>query len=76
MPDSKKRKRLRSHSHDQHKRSRRIDNQLQELRDQILNLTNTVRQLVHGTEQTSLSASEPSDILSPPKNDEEKPDGK
>jgi hypothetical protein len=64
MSNSKKRKRSRSHSQERHKRSRRADKQLQEMQEQITNLTSTVKQLVEGTERTSVLALKQSNVSS------------
>ncbi|XP_071639623.1 uncharacterized protein [Temnothorax longispinosus] len=62
MSNSKKRKRSRSHSQDRHKRGRRADKKMQEMQDQITNLTNMVRQLTEGAGKTSVSTPSHSDI--------------
>ncbi|XP_011865448.1 PREDICTED: uncharacterized protein LOC105560706 [Vollenhovia emeryi] len=64
MANSKKRKRSRSLSRDRHKKERRTEKQIQEMQNQITNLTNTVKQFIENSGKISLPTTSQADILS------------
>lgn len=76
MLNSKKRKRSRSRSQNRHNRDCKTDRQIQEMQNQITNLTNTVKQLMEGAGTKPVLTLGHSDISSQSKTGERKSDGR